>query len=490
MSKLKVLFFAADPLSVDGEHRRLLLDRESRDIKEEMTAALHRDRFEFIICEATRLTDLRRELLAVRPQIVHFSGHGGSEGLVIEDDDGEGPYRVDAAKLNRFFSAFRDQIQVVVLNACDSLPEANAITQVIDCAVGNPGRISDKDARRFSAAFYSSIAFGQSVQAAVNQARATLTMKGCPDSKLPRLAVRKGVDASTVVPIPPDPPPAEQTTTEPISIVPPVRKRRRLIWAATGVVLSSAGLYAVWPTLRPDPCEPAHQVLQEIREAGLTGQPPVRLLDAPAVYDPNDPLAGPRVLVEANRLHRTGNHDADFELFRQLAEAGNAEAMTSLGLAYLRGEGTPVLPDSGVKWLREAAGKDDPRGMNELGEAYVRGDAGARDLDYLAKHWFDKSAAAGYPEAMRNLGLMYREGLGVEADSALALDWFKRAVRAGYVDAMVDIGWMFEHSPAISPNQRQAMCWYRAAAKAGSARGRAALGHVDENARPPDDPGD
>lgn len=471
MSKLKVLFFGADPQSVLGGKLRLELDREAREIEEEVIAAVHRDNVDFRTCWATRIRDLQRGLNRVQPDVVHFSGHGGEDGLVLVASGGWGSHHVGAEALKEFFEAHRGQIRLVVLNACHSQEQAKAIAEAVGCAIGTPSAISDDAAIAFGAAFYSSIACDNSVQTAFDQARATLHMENIPQGQWPVLEARDDVDPSQLYLTRPD----------------EVRRRPRWIAvAATAIVLSGTALYYA---CRPDPaCAPARQLLREVRKAGVPAQAPVTLLEAPAAsVDPNDPMAPPE-LVKANQLHASGDHDADFLLFRKLAEAGNAQAMTSLGLAYLHGEGTPVLPDSAVKWLREAASKGDPRGMTELGNAYLRRQGVDRNLDYEAKNWYEKAAEARYPEAMRNLGNLYRQGRGVERpDSALAMDWYERAAKAGFIDAMVDIGWMFEKGLAVSPNQRQATCWYEAAAKAGSARGRAAIGQVDESARPSGD---
>jgi TPR repeat protein len=488
MSKVKVLFFAADPLSAEGRQPRLRLDTEAQKIDQEVIAALHRDNVDFKTCWATRIEDLRQGLNREKPDIVHFSGHGGGEGLVLVASGGRAPHRVGAEALKQFFAAYRGQIQVVVLNACHSRPQAEAIAEAVGCAIGTPSKISDDAAVAFSAAFYSSIAFGKSVQTAFDQARATLHMEDFAEHEWPVLVHRDDVDPSQLFLIPAESTPAIQTAADIPPPVPPAKPVRRMAWPAAAVVLWAAAAVAIWLIMRPDPtCARAREMQRFVMEAGTPAQR-VGLLSSPAASaGPNDPMAGPRELVEAKRLHRAGDHAADFSLFRQAAEAGNPEAMTSLGLAYLRGEGTPVQEDSAVKWLRAAANKGDPRGMTELGNAYLRREGVNRDSDHLAKHWYEKAAALDYAEAMRNLGNLYREGRGVSPDSALALDWYERAAREGFADALVDTGWMYEKGLSVAPNGKQAMCWYEAAADAGSARGKAAIGQVDENAKPSDE---
>lgn len=465
MSKIEVLFISADPLSGSGDHPRLLIDREVREIRQKVRAALHRDRLYLNTQWATRIDDLRQALSETQPQIVHFSGHGGSEGLVLETAEGGLPQHVDAAALRRFFSVFRDDIRLVVLNACHSRPQAEAIAEAVGCAIGTPSRISDEAAIAFSAAFYGSIAFGHSVQAAFDRACATLKMGGFADREEPQLVVRAGLDASRLVLITPEPGP------------PP---HRRVAWAGAGAALSVAAVGTFLMAQRPDPCAPAREVQRAVMQAIAPAHARVGLLQASAAAESDDPTTRPPKLVEVTTLHKAGNHAADFALLREVAGTGHTDAMTSLGLAFLNGDGTPVDEGAGVEWLRKAAYERDPRAMTELAKAYLNRQGVRRDFDRHAKDWLEKAADKKYPEAMRLLGNLYRDGRGVdEADGAMALEWYAKAATAGFVDAMVDAGLMYDEGRAVPHNEKIAMCWYRAAADAGSLRGSAAIGVID-----------
>jgi hypothetical protein len=201
MSKVEILFFAADPLSAppDGRIPRLLLDEDVRQIRQNVRAAEHRDALDFDVRWAARTDDLLQALNERRPQVVHFSGHGGNEGLVLVASDGLGPHRVDAAALAQLFQVFRGDIRVVVLNACFSLPQAEAIAGVVGCAIGTRGEISDAAAITFGASFYRAIAFGHSVQTAYDQARTALALEHFEDRECPQLVVGPGVDAARLV---------------------------------------------------------------------------------------------------------------------------------------------------------------------------------------------------------------------------------------------------------------------------------------------------
>ena len=86
----------------------------------------------------------------------------------------------------------------MVLNACFSKDQADAIVEVIDCAVGMSQAIGDEAAIVFAAAFYQKLGFGDSVQAAFDEGCVALMLQGIPEEKTPVLLVRGGVDPSRV----------------------------------------------------------------------------------------------------------------------------------------------------------------------------------------------------------------------------------------------------------------------------------------------------
>jgi hypothetical protein len=203
MSTATVLFFSADPLSAppNGHAARLLLDEEVRSIREKVRGAEHRDRLLFDVRWAVRPDDLLQALNETPPQVVHFSGHGGSNGLILVGKDGKG-HTVDAAVLKRLFTTFRGDIRVVVLNACYSRPQAEAIAEAVGCAIGTLGQISDEAAIAFATSFYRAIAFGRSVQAAYDQGCTALALNHVDAAEYPELVTRPGVDPDALILVP------------------------------------------------------------------------------------------------------------------------------------------------------------------------------------------------------------------------------------------------------------------------------------------------
>lgn len=190
---VRILFFAANPHS----STRLALDEEFRDIKAKLRASEHGDRFYLSASLATRPADLHQELLEQQPAIVHFSGHGsGKLGLIFAGDSPNEEKLVSGDALRQLFSVLRDNVRIVVLNACYSREQAEAIANEIDFVVGMKASIGDKAAQLFAASFYRGIGFGRSIQTSFDLGVNAIVLEGLvSDQNVPQLVCRHGADA-------------------------------------------------------------------------------------------------------------------------------------------------------------------------------------------------------------------------------------------------------------------------------------------------------
>ena len=85
MAKVKILFLAANPTDTSA----LRLDKECRDVGGRIRLAEHRNRVELVSRWAVRTDDVIQALLEEQPHVVHFSGHGETSGLILEDSQGQ-----------------------------------------------------------------------------------------------------------------------------------------------------------------------------------------------------------------------------------------------------------------------------------------------------------------------------------------------------------------------------------------------------------------
>src|SRR5262249_39013200 len=131
---------AADPAGTD----RCALDREARAIQVELERSGYRDCFEFETRWAVEPLDLLRELRRLKPTVVHFSGHGGRctagsaparGGLRFAGPDGQTQVVSDEA-IAEAFRAAGSSVKLVILNACYTEAQAEALLAHVDCVVG------------------------------------------------------------------------------------------------------------------------------------------------------------------------------------------------------------------------------------------------------------------------------------------------------------------------------------------------------------------
>jgi hypothetical protein len=242
---MNILFLAANPVDTN----RLRLDEEIRTIDQRLRAAGSQDKLNIVQGWAVRPSDLSSYLLRYQPHIVHFSGHGSKQrannlqddgftsgqrdmqisgitdqGVIILQDDGftsgqrdvqlsgmsdqgaiilqddSGNHKpVSPRALGSLFRALKDNIRCVVLNACYSAIQAQAIVEEVGCVVGMSRAIGDKAAINFAGGFYEALGYERSVQTAFDVGRSQIDLEGLGEEGTPQLLVREGVDASRLI---------------------------------------------------------------------------------------------------------------------------------------------------------------------------------------------------------------------------------------------------------------------------------------------------
>jgi CHAT domain-containing protein len=95
--KVRILFLAANPESTS----RLDLEEEFRSVESELRGVEFRDELVVTIAQAVRPDDLVRLLRKEKPSVVHFSGHGSPDGIILRGEKGH--VAVNAEALVRLF---------------------------------------------------------------------------------------------------------------------------------------------------------------------------------------------------------------------------------------------------------------------------------------------------------------------------------------------------------------------------------------------------
>ncbi|MDJ0898908.1 MAG: CHAT domain-containing protein [Xenococcus sp. MO_188.B8] len=149
----KILILEANP------QRDLKLNEEIRDLQNVIERSQSERKFEIKISPALRSSDLQEAILRFEPNIIHFCGHGTvKEGLVLIDK------KLNTEVLSSLFELFKEHLECVVLNACYSEIQADAINKHIKYVIGMNQAIRDDAAIAFSIGFYRALGYGRSFE--------------------------------------------------------------------------------------------------------------------------------------------------------------------------------------------------------------------------------------------------------------------------------------------------------------------------------------
>jgi len=149
----------------------------------------------------------------------------------------------------------------------------------------------------------------------------------------------------------------------------------------------------------------------------------------------------------------------------------------------------PGLDDAQQRARYEkAAAAGNAQAMRELGKLYRDGRGVPRDYD-VARQWYEKAAAAGDSLAMCELGYFYKSARGVPRDYDVARQWYEKAAAAGNAQAVYELGVFYENGLGVPQDYDQARQRFEKAAAAKFSLAMLELGNLYKNGRgvPQDD---
>ena len=188
------------------------------------------------------------------------------------------------------------------------------------------------------------------------------------------------------------------------------------------------------------------------------------------------------------------------KLWRRAAESGHQESLYRLD--SLLEEEVEVDKCEVAHWWLKAAKLGILLAQYNIGSCYARG-YGVKVDDVEAVKWYQKAAGQGYARAQFSLGGRYLYGLGVNTNLRKALMWYRKSyalgnisaesqvrecislinhvdrcknlARHGNVDAQFELGRLYENGEGLDADRNLAIKWYGKAADNGLENAKAAL---------------
>lgn len=136
--------------------------------------------------------------------------------------------------------------------------------------------------------------------------------------------------------------------------------------------------------------------------------------------------AGP--MDDANAALDRRDYAAALDILKPLAEAGDVDALGTMGNLYGFGWGVPQDLKVAHNYWQRAAAKHLATAMYNLGTLYLVGKPGFEKNDSTAFEWMKLAAEHRHIQAMLNLSSLYAMGRGTKQDLESALAWASLAL--------------------------------------------------------------
>lgn len=164
-----------------------------------------------------------------------------------------------------------------------------------------------------------------------------------------------------------------------------------------------------------------------------------------------------------DKKHRPGRYVADI---RASAHDGDADAQAQLGHIYIFGDYNQKQNyQEGFKWYKESAMQGNKYGLFGVGMCYDMGLGTEKDYE-KASDFYAKAASKGMHRANALLGRLYeRGGYGLEKDQRLAFDYFKKSADKGDAYGMLRLGMCYKEGNAVKADSSKAFVWFLKSAK-------------------------
>lgn len=129
-----------------------------------------------------------------------------------------------------------------------------------------------------------------------------------------------------------------------------------------------------------------------------------------------------KLLSDANSAFQSADYEKAEQLFRPLAEHGDALAQGVLGWMSFHGKGTPQNYEEALRWYRMASEQGNVLAQTDLGTIYLTGQGVPQDYKEAIK-WLLMAAEQGSATAQLKLSGAYFLGLGVPQDYVKSYMW-------------------------------------------------------------------
>ncbi|WP_114326415.1 tetratricopeptide repeat protein [Candidatus Colwellia aromaticivorans] len=151
-----------------------------------------------------------------------------------------------------------------------------------------------------------------------------------------------------------------------------------------------------------------------------------------------------------NGVHQKIDYAQAAIWYQKAADLGYHLSFCHLGALYVKGFGVVQDAKKGANLCKKSAEQGSVPAMLQLGQFNL-----LQNTDLTNKRaldWYAKAASYHSDKAQYQLGVMLRDGIGIDANNRVALEWFEQSAAQGYVPAYYQTALLYYHSPKNPEN--------------------------------------
>jgi len=184
------------------------------------------------------------------------------------------------------------------------------------------------------------------------------------------------------------------------------------------------------------------------------------------------------MIKKAHEFYNAKDYKPAYELYSQLANEGNADAQTSLAFMHQNAQGCEVDDQKTLELYTQASQKKQPYALFNLGILYANGLGGVEHDLFKAHELFMEAATREVPPAMYEVALMLERGLGCAQNYSEAAFWYEEGAKRGHLKCFNNLGVLYKDGHGVEVNDAKCFICFSRAAEGELAEGLYNLGQL------------
>ncbi len=170
------------------------------------------------------------------------------------------------------------------------------------------------------------------------------------------------------------------------------------------------------------------------------------------------------MIQKAHDAYNAKDFTTAYKIYTELANQGDADAQTSLAFMHQNAQGCEVDEQKTLELYIKASEQNQPYAFFNLAILYANGLGGVEYNQLRAHELFMEAATREVPPAMYEVALMLERGLGCTQNYSESAFWYEEGAKRGHLKCFNNLGVLYKEGHGVEINEAKCfICFSRAA---------------------------